>query len=101
MSTRLRLLSLPVGVGKSTFSAPSSTPKLLVPAPEGIHILDASKSAPERDVWTMLCGAQVVVFDDGETAPKGFDFYTENAGHKATCAACLLVRSARLAAGGR
>ena len=36
----------------------------------------------------MLCGASCTFDADGDTNPKGFDFYAYEHRHKATCAAC-------------
>jgi hypothetical protein len=65
---------------------------------DGVHIEDEAENAPEALVHAMLCGEQVVIFDDGRTAPEGFDFYGEGAGHKATCKRCLEVHRARSSA---
>ncbi len=59
------------------------------------HILDFS-AAPESDlVVTMLCGAQCIIFEDATTAPKDFDFYAVEHGHKANCPDCKQAKRAR------
>jgi hypothetical protein len=42
----------------------------------------------DKYIHTMLCGAQVVIWDDGHTEPPGFNFYMLRDGAKATCLAC-------------
>lgn len=54
---------------------------------DAVHILDEKASPDDALVWTMWCGHQALFFADGESAPPT-NFYTENAGHKASCEPC-------------
>ena len=51
------------------------------------HVLRESVSPPSARTWTMWCGAQCIVLDDGIPMPP-MDFYLEAQAQKADCAAC-------------
>lgn len=53
-----------------------------------IHVLKEDVSPPEANVWTMWCGAQCIVLDDGETHPF-MDFYLEIGWRSASCLVCV------------
>jgi hypothetical protein len=41
----------------------------------------------------MYCGAQGIVFDNGEIVPADLDFYAANDGHKSNCATCVATQA--------
>lgn len=51
------------------------------------HVLRESISPTAARTWTMWCGAQCIVLDDGVPIPLT-DFYLEAQAAKADCAAC-------------
>jgi len=51
------------------------------------HVLRESISPASANTWTMWCGAQCIVLDDGIPMPLT-DFYLEAQASKASCAAC-------------
>lgn len=66
------------------------------------HVDDGNGSCADGpQVWTILCGAQCIVFDedvDGYSiAPQGFDFYGLNAAYKASCKCKSYRRAAGIA----
>ena len=50
-------------------------------------MLNEDVSPAEANVWTMICGAQCFVFDDGETVPQ-MDFVLPVDAIEASCEAC-------------
>lgn len=57
------------------------------PASDLIHVLNEDASPEDELVWTMWCGHQCMVFDDGECVPYT-DFYTEDWAHRSNCEPC-------------
>lgn len=64
---------------------------------EIIHVIDEAKSPADGLIWTMWCGEQCVVDDDGKTTPE-LDFFLERETNNSTCAECLkkILSSANL-----
>lgn len=68
-----------------------------------IHVLDEEETDSNNFVWTMLCGEQVVVFENPSGAlsltPKDFMFYIPSENDEpcpsATCIVCRAVYIAR------
>jgi hypothetical protein len=57
--------------------------------------IEREDASEESLVYTMLCGEQCVVFDNGTVVPPGFDFYLFEHGDRATCPHCRLEHAVR------
>lgn len=51
------------------------------------HVLREAISPPEAYTWTMWCGHQCIMLDDGVPMPLT-DFYLEAHAYKAECSSC-------------
>lgn len=54
-----------------------------------LHVLNEALSPAEALVYTMWCGEQCIVFDNGDTVPPGFDFYLEGGADLSDCDQCV------------